>query len=281
MGVHAPVALRVNPDVDARTHPYIATGMKQNKFGIPGDEALAVYEYAARLSNLKVVGIGCHIGSQLTEVEPFDDAVAKVLDLAHRLRARGVTIEHIDIGGGLGIQYRDEEPPAVDAYAEVICRRLAGQVKEVLMEPGRAIVGNAGVLLTRVEYVKQTPHKRFVIVDAAMNDLIRPALYEAWHDILGVRQNPMAAPAECDVVGPVCETGDFLARDRTLAAAQGDLLAVMSAGAYGFAMSSNYNARPRAAEVMVDGEQAYLVRQRETLDQLLTGETTLQGVHAP
>jgi diaminopimelate decarboxylase len=275
MGVRAPVALRVNPDVDARTHPYIATGMKQNKFGIPGDEALAVYEYAAGLPNLKVVGIGCHIGSQLTEVAPFDDAVAKVLDLVNQLRARGVAIEHVDIGGGLGIQYRDEEPPAVDAYAEVICGRLAGQVKEVLMEPGRAIVGNAGVLLTRVEYVKQTPHKRFVIVDAAMNDLIRPALYEAWHDILGVRRNSGAAPAECDVVGPVCETGDFLARDRSLAATQGDLLAVMSAGAYGFAMSSNYNARPRAAEVMVDGPQAHLVRQRETLDQLFTGEATL------
>lgn len=275
MGVRAPVALRVNPDVDARTHPYIATGMKQNKFGIPGEEALSVYERAARMPHLKVVGIGCHIGSQLTEVGPFDDAVAKVLDLVHQLRARGVEIEHIDIGGGLGIQYRDEEPPAVDAYAELICRRLAGQVREVLMEPGRAIVGNAGILLTRVEYVKQTPEKRFVIVDAAMNDLIRPALYEAWHEILRVRRDSEAPAVPCDVVGPVCETGDFLARDRTIAAAQGELLAVMSAGAYGFSMSSNYNARPRAAEVMVDGARAHLVRARETVGQLLAGETTL------
>jgi diaminopimelate decarboxylase len=275
MGVRAPVALRVNPDVDARTHPYIATGMKQNKFGIPGEEALSVYERAARMPHLKVVGIGCHIGSQLTEVEPFDDAVAKVLDLVHQLRARGVEIEHIDIGGGLGIQYRDEEPPAVDAYAELVCRRLAGQVKEVLMEPGRAIVGNAGILLTRVEYVKQTPEKRFVIVDAAMNDLIRPALYEAWHEIVRVRRDSEAPAVPCDVVGPVCETGDFLARDRAIAAAEGELLAVMSAGAYGFSMSSNYNARPRAAEVMVDGAQAYLVRARETVGQLLAGETTL------
>lgn len=275
MGVRAPVALRVNPDVDARTHPYIATGMKQNKFGIPGEEALSVYERAARMPHLKVVGIGCHIGSQLTEVEPFDDAVAKVLDLVHQLRARGVEIEHIDIGGGLGIQYRDEEPPAVDAYAELVCRRLAGQVKEVLMEPGRAIVGNAGILLTRVEYVKQTPEKRFVIVDAAMNDLIRPALYEAWHEIVRVRRDSEAPAEPCDVVGPVCETGDFLARDRAIAAAEGELLAVMSAGAYGFSMSSNYNARPRAAEVMVDGARAYLVRARETVGQLLAGETTL------
>lgn len=281
MGACAPVAMRVNPDVDARTHPYIATGMKQNKFGIPGDEALSVYEYAARLPHLKVVGIGCHIGSQLTAVEPFDDAVAKVLGLVHQLRARGVEIEHIDIGGGLGIQYRDEQPPAVDAYAEVICRRLVGQVKEVLMEPGRAIVGNAGILLTRVEYVKQTPEKRFVIVDAAMNDLIRPALYEAWHEILRVGRESDAAAVECDVVGPVCETGDFLARDRAVAAAQGDLLAVMSAGAYGFSMSSNYNARPRAAEIMVDGVQAYLVRARETVGQLLAGETTLGAESAP
>lgn len=275
MGVRAPVALRVNPDVDARTHPYIATGMRQNKFGIPGEEALSVYEQAARMPHLKVAGIGCHIGSQLTEVGPFDEAVAKVLDLVHQLRARGVEIEHIDIGGGLGIQYRDEEPPAVEAYAERICRRLAGQVKEVLLEPGRAIVGNSGLLLTRVEYVKQTPEKRFVIVDAAMNDLIRPALYAAWHEILPVRLDPEAPAVPCDVVGPVCETGDFLARDRTIAAAEGELLAVMSAGAYGFSMSSNYNARPRAAEVMVDGAQAYLVRARETVGQLLAGETTL------
>lgn len=275
MGVRAPVALRVNPDVDARTHPYIATGMKQNKFGIPGDEALSVYEYAARLPHVEVVGIGCHIGSQLTEVGPFDDAIAKLLDLVHQLRARGVQIEHIDIGGGLGIQYRDEEPPAVHAYAELISRRLAGQAKEVLMEPGRAIVGNAGILLTRVEYLKETPAKRFVIVDAAMNDLIRPALYEAWHEILHVRCDPGAPAVECDVVGPVCETADFLARDRAIVAVQGDLLAVMSAGAYGFSMSSNYNARPRAAEVMVDGAQAHLVRARETVGQLLAGETTL------
>lgn len=269
----APIALRVNPDVDARTHPYIATGMKENKFGIPADEAIAAYAHAASLPNIDVVGIGCHIGSQLTEIEPFEDAVIRVVELIGRLRARSIEFAHVDIGGGLGIQYRDERPPPVDAYAEIICRHLGGVAKEVLLEPGRAIVGNAGLLLTRVEYIKQTAHKRFVIVDAAMNDLIRPSLYEAWHDIRRVVAASGSAAVDCDIVGPVCETGDFLGRERVLAAAEGDLLAVMSAGAYGFSMSSNYNARPRAAEVMVQGVQAQLVRPRESLADLFDGET--------
>lgn len=274
MGLKAPVALRVNPDVDPRTHPYIATGMKANKFGIPGEEAASVCAYAAGLPNLKLVGVGCHIGSQLTEIEPFDDAVARIVDLVSQLRQSGFEIGQVDIGGGLGIRYRDEQPPDIDTYARVLCRRLAGVGAEVLLEPGRAIVGNAGILLTRVEYVKQTPHKRFIIVDAAMNDLIRPALYQAWHEIWPVQMTD--APAElCDVVGPVCETGDFLARERTLAAKESDLLALMSAGAYGFSMSSNYNARLRAAEVMVDGNLARLVRPRETLAGLMNGEVVL------
>jgi diaminopimelate decarboxylase len=271
----APVALRVNPDVDARTHPYISTGMKENKFGIPADEAIAAYEHARRLPNIDIVGIGCHIGSQLTEVEPFRDAVIRVVELVGRLRERGIEFAHVDIGGGLGIRYNDEDPPAVADYAAVVCEHLGGIAREVLMEPGRAIVGNAGVLLTRVEYVKQTAHKRFVIVDAAMNDLIRPSLYEAWHDIRRVESPDAPGIVESDVVGPVCETGDFLARDRRLSAAQGDLLAVMSAGAYGFSMSSNYNSRPRAAEIVVDGRQATLVRPRESLSDLLDGEITL------
>jgi diaminopimelate decarboxylase len=275
MQLRAPIALRVNPDVDARTHPYIATGMKENKFGIPAEDAVAAYEYAAKLPSLQLVGIGCHIGSQLTSVEPYADAVARIVELSNRLRARGIELSSIDIGGGLGIRYRDEAPPPIDAYAEVICKQLRGAAKEVLMEPGRAIVGNAGVLLTRVEYIKQTPHKRFVIVDAAMNDLIRPSLYQAWHDILPQRAQGDESAPPCDVVGPICETGDFLARDRQLAAEPGDLLAVMAAGAYGFSMSSNYNARPRAAEVMVHGARAYVVRQREGLSALFEGEQTL------
>lgn len=275
MNRRAPIALRVNPDVDARTHPYIATGMKENKFGIPADEAVTAYEYARGLPNIDIVGIGCHIGSQLTEVEPFEDAVVRIVELIGRLRGRGIEFAHVDIGGGLGIRYQDEEPPAVERYAAVVCRHLTGIAREVLMEPGRAIVGNAGVLLTRVEYVKETAHKRFVIVDAAMNDLIRPSLYEAWHDVRRVESPSVGGAVECDIVGPVCETGDFLARDRRLSASPGDLLAVMSAGAYGFSMSSNYNARPRAAEVVVDGNQATLVRPRESLADLVDGETTL------
>jgi len=276
LGVKAPVALRVNPDVGANTHPYIATGLKENKFGIPSEQALVAYEYARDLPHLEVIGIGCHIGSQLTDVEPFGDAAGRLVDLMERLRAKGLAIRQVDVGGGLGIRYRDEQPPAISAYACAIRQQLKGQDFELLMEPGRAIVGKAGILLTRVEYTKHTPGKRFAIVDAAMNDLLRPALYDAWHDILPVALRD-GAPEDYDFVGPVCETGDFLGRRRTLAIAQGDLLAVMDAGAYGFVMSSNYNARPRAAEVMVDGARVQLVRPRERVKDLFASECVLEG----
>jgi diaminopimelate decarboxylase len=272
MGKKAPVSLRVNPDVDARTHPYISTGLRENKFGIDVDEALHDYRRAAGLPNLEVVGIDCHIGSQLTSVAPFIDALDRVLMLADRLKAEGIPIHHLDIGGGLGIRYRDEVPPEPAEYAEALSERLAGLDYEVLMEPGRAIAGNAGVLLTRVEYLKSHGQKNFAIVDAAMNDLIRPALYEAWQAILPVRPSGDAPTRVYDVVGPVCETGDFLGQDRELALREGDLLAVRSAGAYGFSMSSNYNSRPRPAEVLADGDTAYLIRRREELSDLFRGE---------
>jgi len=274
MGRRAPVSLRVNPDVDAKTHPYISTGLKENKFGIPIDAAPALYARAADMANVDIVGVDCHIGSQLTEVAPFVDALDRVLALVDALAAQGITIRHLDIGGGLGIRYHDETPPEPADYAAAMHRRLAGRELEILMEPGRAIVGNAGVLVTRVEYLKPTPAKHFAIVDAAMNDLLRPSLYGAWQDIVPVQPHDGEA-AHYDIVGPVCETGDFLGKDRALALEAGDLLAVRSAGAYGFSMSSNYNSRPRAAEVMVDGAEAHLVRARETLDQLMAGEAVL------
>jgi diaminopimelate decarboxylase len=275
LGVRAPVSLRVNPDVDPQTHPYISTGLKENKFGIDIHEAESVYALAAAMPNLKVVGIDCHIGSQLTDLAPFIDALGRVLALADRLCASGIAIAHLDLGGGLGIRYRDEHPPEPAAYAAAMSHLLANRPYEVILEPGRAIVGNAGVLLTRVEYLKHGHHKHFAILDAAMNDLLRPALYQANQDIVRVVRETDADPSHYDLVGPVCETADFLGKDRTLALEEGDLVAVRGAGAYGFTMSSNYNSRPRAAEVMVDGDRAYLVRAREQVADLYRGEQRL------
>ncbi len=261
--------------MDAQTHPYIATGLKENKFGIDIHAAESVYALAAAMPNLRVIGIDCHIGSQLTDLAPFIDALGRVLALADRLCASGIAIEHLDLGGGLGIRYREEHPPEPAAYAAAISYQLAKRPYEVILEPGRAIAGNAGILLTRVEYLKHNDHKHFAIVDAAMNDLMRPALYQANQDIVPVVRESDAEPTRYDLVGPVCETGDFLGKDRTLALNEGDLLAVRGSGAYGFTMSSNYNSRPRVAEVMVDGDQAFLVRERETVASLFAGEHSL------
>ncbi|MBN2701743.1 MAG: diaminopimelate decarboxylase [Methylothermaceae bacterium] len=275
LGVKAPVSLRVNPDVDAKTHPYIATGLKENKFGIDVETALAEYRRAAEMPHLEVVGLDCHIGSQLTEITPFLDAVARVLTLVDRLEQAGIFLRHLDLGGGLGIPYREETPPRPDEYVTAILEKLTGRSYEVWLEPGRAIAGNAGILATRVEYLKPTPAKWFAIVDGAMNDLLRPALYQAWQEIVPIRPRTDAPERLYDVVGPVCETGDFLGRERRLALAPGDLLAVRSAGAYGFTMSSNYNSRPRPPEIMVDGERVHVVRRRETLADLWLGEQVL------
>ena len=274
MGVTAAISLRVNPDVDAQTHPYISTGLKENKFGIDIEQAPAVYARAADLPNLEVVGVDCHIGSQLTSLPPFLDALDRLLALVDRLAEQGIAIRHLDLGGGLGVRYRDEQPPLAGDYIAAVRQRMQGRALTLGFEPGRSIVANAGVLLTRVEYLKHTAHKDFAIVDAAMNDLIRPALYQAWMNIIAVQPHE-GDTRRYDIVGPICETGDFLAKDRDLALAEGDLLAVRSAGAYGFVMSSNYNTRGRAAEVMVDGEQAYEVRRRETLEELYAGESLL------
>ena len=271
-GQRAPVSLRINPDVDADTHPYISTGLKQNKFGIEVERALAVYARAAASPHLEVVGVDCHIGSQLTRVAPFVDALERVLALVRRLEAQGIAIRHLDLGGGLGIRYRDEEPPLPAEHAAALLERLRDRPHEILIEPGRAIVGNAGILVTRVELLKQGDEKSFAVVDAAMNDLLRPALYSAWQAIIPVEPRAVGEPHRYDVVGPICETGDFLGKDRELNIESGDLLAVRSAGAYGFAMSSNYNSRPRAAEVMVDGGRFQVVRQRETVAELYAGE---------
>ncbi|MGY4534651.1 diaminopimelate decarboxylase [Pseudomonas sp. TE3786] len=270
----APISLRVNPDVDAGTHPYISTGLKENKFGIAIADAEAVYARAQELPNLKVLGVDCHIGSQLTSLPPFLDALDRLLALIDRLAARGIQIQHLDLGGGVGVRYKDETPPLVSDYIQAVRERTAGRDLKLVFEPGRYIVANGGVLLTQVEYLKHTEHKDFAIVDAAMNDLIRPALYQAWMDVLPVQPREGAARVY-DIVGPICETGDFLAKGRELALAEGDLLAVCSAGAYGFAMSSNYNTRGRCAEVLVDGEQAYEVRRRETVQELYAGESLL------
>ena len=274
LGVRAPVSLRVNPDVDAGTHPYISTGLKENKFGIDIATAEDVYIRAAQLPNLEIVGVDCHIGSQLTTLEPFIDALDRLLDLVDRRGECGIYLRHIDLGGGLGVRYRDEEPPLAADYVKAVRERLDGRDLALVFEPGRFIVANAGVLLTRVEYLKHTEHKDFAIVDGAMNDLIRPALYQAWMDVSAVRPRD-TEPRTYDIVGPICETGDFLAKERTLALAEGDLLAVHSAGAYGFVMSSNYNTRGRAAEVLVDGDQAVEVRRRETVAELFAGESLL------
>jgi diaminopimelate decarboxylase len=272
----APISLRVNPDVDAQTHPYISTGLKENKFGIDINAAVDIYLQARELPGLRIIGIDCHIGSQLTQTTPFVDALKRVLAMIDTLAAHGIVIEHLDIGGGLGVRYREETPPEPRVYAEALLPLLAGRRLKIYMEPGRAIAANAGVLLTRVEFLKPTAHKNFAVVDAAMNDLIRPSLYSAWMDIVPVRPRRDDVPERTyDVVGPVCETGDFLGKERPLRIAAGDLLAVRSAGAYGFAMSSNYNTRGRAAEVMVDGEQAYLVRRRETVADQIGPESLL------
>jgi len=274
LGVCAPVSLRVNPDVDAGTHPYISTGLAENKFGIDIAAAEEVYIRAAQLPNLEIIGVDCHIGSQLTSLEPFLDALDRLLDLVDRLSDCGIFLQHLDLGGGLGVCYRDEEPPLAGDYIQAVRERLQGRDLALVFEPGRYIVANAGVLLTQVEYLKHTAHKDFAIVDAAMNDLIRPALYQAWMDISAVQPRTGEGRAY-DIVGPICETGDFLAKARQLALEEGDLLAVRSAGAYGFVMSSNYNTRGRAAEILVDGDQAFEVRRRETVTELFAGESLL------
>lgn len=273
-GVTPGISLRVNPDVDPRTHPYIATGLRQNKFGVAYSEALSLYRRARDLQNVNVIGIGCHIGSQLVELEPFVAALDRVLELADELRAEGILVTHVDAGGGLGVRYRDESPPAFADYARALTTRLGNRTVRLLLEPGRALVGNAGILLTRVEYLKQGAERKFAVVDAAMNDLMRPALYDAYHEV-----RPVAAArgnaATYEIVGPVCESGDFLARSRELPLSENDLLALMSAGAYGMSMSSNYNTRPRAAEVMVDKERVHLIRKREAITDLMAPERTL------
>ena len=273
-GKRAPVSLRVNPDIDALTHPYITTGLHENKFGIPVDEAQDLYVKAAADSRLEVRGIDCHIGSQLASLEPYLDALDRLLALVDALAGDGIRLTHLNLGGGLGIRYRDESPPEPAELASAVAKRLAGRGLRLVLEPGRSIVGNAGVLLTRVEYLKRNGEKRFAVVDAAMNDLIRPALYDAWHDVVPVAPRTGAAEPY-EIVGPVCESGDFLARSRPLVLEPGDLLSVQSAGAYGFVMSSNYNTRPRAAEVMVDGDRFHVVRQRERVRDLFAGESVL------
>jgi diaminopimelate decarboxylase len=274
LGTTAQVSLRVNPDVDAGTHPYISTGLKENKFGISSGNALDVYREAATLEGIEVIGIDCHIGSQLTTVAPFLDAIDKLLDLVDQLASEGIVLKHFDMGGGLGVTYNEEHPPSPAELIDAVKGRFANRSLTLMLEPGRSIAANAGVFLTKVEYIKTTEHKNFAIVDGAMNDLIRPALDSAWQEIVPVKKSTQPAIAY-DVVGPVCESGDFLGKDRPLAVAQGDLLAVRSAGAYGFVMSSNYNTRPRVPEIMVDGQNTYEVRRRETVAELLALESLL------
>jgi diaminopimelate decarboxylase len=275
MGRKARVSFRVNPDVDAKTHPYISTGLKENKFGIAFGEAEAVYRKAAQLEHIEIIGMDCHIGSQLTEMSPYIDALDRLLGLIERLGDAGIAIRHLDLGGGLGIRYREETPPLPADWASALRERLAGFDGTVVIEPGRAIAGNAGILVTRVDYLKHGADKNFAVVDAAMNDLIRPSLYGAWQEIIRVVEASDAPEKIYDVVGAICESSDFLGKERALRLQQGDLLAIRSSGAYGFGMASNYNSRRRAAEVMVDGEQHYCVRAREEYDDLLRGETTL------
>jgi diaminopimelate decarboxylase len=272
-GKVARIAIRVNPDVDAQTHPYISTGLKENKFGVDINEAPALYQHAADLPHIEVIGVDCHIGSQLTKLTPFEDALQRVLDLVERLQAKGISVRHLDLGGGLGVRYRDETPPEPAEYIGALLKHIPKDMP-VHIEPGRAIAANAGIFVTRVLYLKPTSHKNFAVVDGAMNDLIRPSLYSAWMEIIPVQPHD-ADCREWDIVGPVCETGDFLGKQRTLALESGDLLAIRSAGAYGFSMASNYNSRNRAAEIMVDGDQAYVVRQRETYDEQLRLESLL------
>jgi diaminopimelate decarboxylase len=273
-GRDARISVRVNPDVDPRTHPYISTGLRENKFGVPFERALELYRVARSLAGVEIRGIDYHIGSQVTEVAPFLDALDKLLGLADRLQAEGIALDHFDLGGGLGIRYRDETPPQPRSYIEALLQRLGERSQSVILEPGRALVGNAGVLLTRVEYLKHGPERNFAIVDAAMNDLLRPALYQSFHDIVAVHPRE-GARRTYQIVGPVCESADFLGNDRDLALLEGDLLGILSAGAYGMSMSSNYNSRPRAPEVMVDGATVHLVRARETIAQLFALERLL------
>ncbi len=275
MQCKAPVSLRVNPNVDAKTHPYISTGLKNNKFGVAHQETVAIYQLAASLPNLVMEGIDCHIGSQITEISPFLDAFDRVLNLVDALVEQGINVKHIDLGGGIGICYEDETPIAYDVYAEAILKKLGDRQVQLVFEPGRALVGNAGVLLTQVEYLKPSEVKNFAIVDAAMNDLMRPALYDAFHDIKMVVPSDSAETLNYEIVGPICETGDFLGHDRELPLQEGDLLAVMSAGAYAMSMASNYNTRPRATEVMVDGDQMHIIRQREQVADLFALESVL------
>ena len=274
-GQVARVSFRVNPDVDAGMHPYISTGLKENKFGIDIDQAEAVYRRAAALPGVEVVGMDCHIGSQLTEISPFLDALDRLLALIDRLAAQGIVIHHLDLGGGLGVCYTDETPPSAEAFVEAMLERVGDRPLTLIFEPGRSIVANAGVLLTRVEFLKQTGEKHFAIIDAAMNDLIRPSLYSAYQEIIPVQLNDDVPSRRWDLVGPVCETGDFLGKDRELRLQAGDLLAVCSAGAYGFVMASNYNSRPRPVELMVDDEQVYVIREREKISDLMQGEQLL------
>ncbi len=276
-GVRAPVSLRVNPDVDAKTHPYISTGLKDNKFGIAIEDAPAVYQSIADSAHLEIVGVDCHIGSQLTEVTPFVDALDRVLNLVDVLAEKNIQLHHLDLGGGLGIRYQNETPPLPEEQMAALLGRLKGREFEILIEPGRAIVGNAGLLITQVLYLKNNADKNFAIVDAAMNDLMRPALYDAWQAIDPVNKKSSEPVKTYDVVGPICETGDFLGKDRELSLEQGDLLAIRSAGAYGFTMSSNYNSRPRVAEIMVDGGRHQVVRQRETIEQLFANEAVFES----
>lgn len=278
LGTTAPISIRVNPDVDPKTHAYISTGLKENKFGVSFNQALALYRKAASSEFLNVTGIDCHIGSQLLSLAPLQEAAKRVVNFQQQLQAEGIHLHHIDMGGGLGINYQEnDQAPTPAEYVTALLTAINQPNIEVLIEPGRSIVGNQGVLLTQVTYLKENEGKHFVVVDAAMNDLIRPSLYEAWQDIQPIEGNELTTATEVDVVGPVCETGDFLGKNRTLAVKPGDYLAVMSAGAYGFVMSSNYNTRPRAAEVMVDGDHWQIVRARETLDDLMRGETLFQA----
>ena len=275
LSVNAPVSIRVNPDVDAKTHPYISTGLKEDKFGIDIDQALGVYERAAQMDNIDLIGVDCHIGSQLTEVKPFLDAMARLLILVDQLTERDIPLAHIDIGGGLGVRYQNEQTLSVGDYMAELLPLLAQRKETLILEPGRSITANAGVLLTRVQYLKSNDHKNFAIVNAAMNDMLRPSLYQAWMDIQPISTHSDSEEKIYDVVGPVCESGDFLGKDRTLSISEGDYLCLFSAGSYGFVMSSNYNSRPRVAEIMVAGEQVHLIRQRETLRDLVRGEQLL------
>ncbi len=274
LGKKAPISFRVNPNVDPKTHPYISTGLKKNKFGVAYEDALALYQRAATLPNLEISGIDCHIGSQLLDPSPFAEALDKILILVDQLAACGIRLHHIDLGGGLGIQYKDEQQPTAKSYLQPLLAKLKGRGLKIILEPGRRLVGNAGALLTKVEYLKPGEVKNFAIIDAAMNDLARPALYDAWHTIAPVKPRE-GQPRTWQIVGPICESGDFLGHDRELVLEPGDLLAILSAGAYGMTMSSNYNTRPRVAEIMVDGNQTHLIRRRETVEELYALESLL------